>query len=243
MATTLSDIKLVLELGEASGTRVDSIAGRNFTDINTVTQAAGKVGNAAQFTAANVESLSRDSESALLPGPAFFVNFWVYADANTAGVICCKDNIISREWEMDWDSGGIRYLVFDSIAGNSNAPTEGLSLATWYNICGWYNPADKKPYMAVNDGTPIVGSALTTGIPTNGTAAFELGNRVGFNNPLDGRIDQFVYGQVVPSAADITWFYNSGNGRSYAEIVTQYGASTPANRLLTRQAVKRAAFY
>ena len=40
------------QLGEASGTRADTYLDNDLDDNNTVTQAVGKVGNAAQFTAA-----------------------------------------------------------------------------------------------------------------------------------------------------------------------------------------------
>ena len=46
------------KLDEASGTRNDSKGANHLTDNNTVTQAVGKVGNAAQFTLANSEYLS-----------------------------------------------------------------------------------------------------------------------------------------------------------------------------------------
>src|SRR5690242_13052659 len=69
------------DLGEASGQRNDSHTNLlHLTDNNTVTSAAGLVGTAAQFTAANTEYLSRVSESLLQtaggPNNSFTVAGW-----------------------------------------------------------------------------------------------------------------------------------------------------------------------
>ncbi len=61
-ADLLTDLKAHWKLNEASGARVDSHGSNDLTDNNTVTQVAGKIGNAAQFTAANSEWLSRGTD-------------------------------------------------------------------------------------------------------------------------------------------------------------------------------------
>src|SRR5262245_2022186 len=65
-------------LEEASGTRVDAHGGNNLGDINTVGQAAGKLGNAASFLAASEESLTIGDNAALRMGDInFTIAGWV----------------------------------------------------------------------------------------------------------------------------------------------------------------------
>ena len=61
-------------LDETSGTRADSVGSNHLTDVNTVGYAAGKIGNAASFVAANNETLS--TETALFEDD-FTLSMWV----------------------------------------------------------------------------------------------------------------------------------------------------------------------
>src|SRR5574341_2164717 len=74
------------ELEEASGTRLDATASDNdLTDNNTVTQATGKVGNAAQFTRANTEYLSIAHNTSIACGDIDQTRCaWVYLDSKPA---------------------------------------------------------------------------------------------------------------------------------------------------------------
>ena len=90
------------KLGEASGTRVDSIGSNDLTDNNTVTQAAGKIGNCAQFTAANSEYLSIADNAALSTGDIdFSIVFWVYFDSTPSFA-----DVIAK-----WAAGEQEYVV------------------------------------------------------------------------------------------------------------------------------------
>src|SRR4051812_50060322 len=59
-------------LEEASGVRADSHAGLDLSDINTVGQAAGKLGNAASFVAGNEEILPAADQGAVGMGDIDF---------------------------------------------------------------------------------------------------------------------------------------------------------------------------
>ena len=83
--TLLNGLVSWWDLDEASGTRFDSHTANDvndLTDNNTVTQATGKVGNAAQFTAANLEHLSKSSASNLGADDRDFTwAQWIYLDS------------------------------------------------------------------------------------------------------------------------------------------------------------------
>ena len=72
-------------LNEVSGTRVDSHGSNDLDDVNTVTQAAGKIGKAAEFVNDNDERLRHD-DNADLSGADVDWTFaiWVYFDSKTA---------------------------------------------------------------------------------------------------------------------------------------------------------------
>lgn len=85
--TLLDGLVSYWKLEEANGARVDSVvaSGNDLTDNNTVTQAVGVLGNAAQFTAANSESLSHADNASLGTGDIdFTVASWVYFDSLTS---------------------------------------------------------------------------------------------------------------------------------------------------------------
>src|SRR3990167_8248201 len=81
--TLPTSLMAYFKLDEASGTRVDSKSTNDLTDNNTVTQAVGKVANAAQFTSANSEYLSIGDTLDLSTGDIdFTISGWMYPDSH-----------------------------------------------------------------------------------------------------------------------------------------------------------------
>lgn len=219
------------ELGEASGTRVDAVtaSANNLTDNNTVTQAVGKVGNAGKFTLANSEFLSRAHNASLATGNIDQTHCaWVYLDSEpgTDMTIVSKQRSGAGEYSLIWQTssqlfewthkdGGSTYVV--TITASTFGAT---NTATWYFVVAWFDSVAGIGYISVNDGA--ANSAAKTGTPaTDATTDFSIGSR---GNPgpteyWDGRVDQAGLWKRVLTAAERTFLYNSGNGRSYAEIV------------------------
>jgi len=210
------------ELEEASGTRTDSHGANNLTDNNTVTQAVGKVGNAAQFTAANSEWLDRANEAGLQPGVDFTFTFWLYLDSIIAShSIINKDANAAgnRQFALLTLPDSLNFFVFDSSTGNVSVASAAVSTATWYFFVCWFDNSDKKAYLSRDDETPRVsGGVLTNGVNTTGTVALEFGRRSFDGLHHDGRIDQVGYWSRLLTATERTFLYNSGNGRAYSEL-------------------------
>ena len=82
-STLLTNLVSWWAFEEVSGTRVDSHGSDDLSDANTVTQIAGKVGDAAQFTAANTEYLGSPGTGYLSYGGDrdWTIAVWVYPDA------------------------------------------------------------------------------------------------------------------------------------------------------------------
>ncbi|MDA2917638.1 hypothetical protein MYX64_12505, partial [Nitrospinae bacterium AH_259_B05_G02_I21] len=83
-AGLLTDLKAHWKLNEASGTRSDSHGSNDLTDNNTVGQAAGKIGNAADFIRVNSEYLSIADNADVSAGDVDITwALWVWLDDNT----------------------------------------------------------------------------------------------------------------------------------------------------------------
>lgn len=210
------------ELEEASGTRVDAHGSNNLTDVNTVTQATGKVGNAAQFTAANSEELNIADNASLSTGDIdFTLAAWVYLDTlPTTGSIMTKwtSGGNQREHMMIYQTGLFRFFVSSNGSASSSvsATTFGApSTATWYFVVGWHDAANNVIGISVN-GTANTAS-YSSGV-FDSSSDFRIGT-AGFGGAfMDGRIDQAGFWKKVLSTEEKTFLYNSGNGRAYSAL-------------------------
>jgi hypothetical protein len=105
---------------EASGTRFDSVGGRHLTDVNTVGQAAGRIGNAALFDRSNWESLETPDDLALRPQNGnFSISSWVYVD----GALVENYAVLSKFHE-EFGSGNPdrEYALFLNVTGHGFTP-------------------------------------------------------------------------------------------------------------------------
>lgn len=215
-------------LDEASGARADSHGSNDLTDNNTVGQAVGKVGNAADFVAANSEYLSRADNASLSAGDVDVSwGLWVYLDDKTAARTVLAKFLVTgnhREYWIQYNLDTDRFqFVVSSDGGSGTIVTleaDNLgspSINTWYFIVAWHDAAGNTLNIQVNNGT-VDSVAHTLGI-YDGTASFVLG-RIGdaSANYHDGRLDEvFMYKKVL-SADERTWLYNDGDGRSYSDL-------------------------
>lgn len=208
-------------LDEASGVRYDSAGINHLTDNNTVTQAAGKIGNSAQFVTANSETLSVADNTALSMGDIdFTIAAWVYLDNKSVS----RD--IGGKWgasgqfeyllEYDQSSDRFRWIVSNdgTAAVVVSATTFGSpSISTWYFIVAYHDSAGNVIGIKVNDGAADT-TAHTTGV-FNGTSAFVLGGRSSGSAYHSGRLDETGVARRFLSGAEMTELYNAGAGKTY----------------------------
>ena len=211
------------KLDEASGTRNDSHGSNHLTDNNTVTQATGKQGNAAQFTRANSESLSITDNAALSTGDIdFTIAAWVYLDSKPgAGMtVASKDASGQREFALDWlnTSDAFRFFITNN-AGTFRIIPDSIgakSASTWYFLVGWHDAAANTVNIQINNGT-IYSLATSGTAPTDTTSDFRIGASgvAGFEGYFDGRIDEVGYWKRVLTSDEKTALYNGGSGTTY----------------------------
>lgn len=224
-STLLNGLISYWKLDEASGSRADSVGGNTLTDNNTVTQNPGKVSTAAQFTAANSESLSiADNASFDAIGAAMSLSLWVYPDsflANNA-ILTKWTYATDGEWSCDTGGGGgttARML----IAGSATDPVTNLgtspiilAVTTWAHLVWVFdgsqtgNAARLKLYA---NGV-LQTLAFTGTIPAtirNGTAPLRMGAWSGsLTRYWNGRMDDVKLWSRALTAAEVAEDYANG---------------------------------
>jgi Concanavalin A-like lectin/glucanases superfamily len=208
-------------LDEVSGTRFDAHGTNHLTDNATVTQAAGKVGNAASFITANAEYLSRTSNASLTLGDIdFTISAWVWMDS-----VMSQNAFVAKAGNecMLHCSGsfGFRFCMTVYQGGASTDRTVQSTFAVpttgqWYFLVGWHNATADTVNISVNggaaDSTPTLGALAT---PAAGVE-FRIGARVAVNQRyITGRVDEVGLWKRILTAAERTHLYNGGAGRTY----------------------------
>lgn len=208
---------------ETSGTRVDAHTGGNdFSDNNTVTSATGILGNAAQFTSANAEWLSRvDNASLSLGDVDFMYSLWFLCDdTNTTRPIISKwtDSGNQRAMLLQWVANtGPKFWAssngstFPSVAWSS-MPTG----SAWHFCCFGHDSVANELFIQVDNGTTVTFSH-SAGVFDN-TADFLVGAyNAAVGAFFNGRIDELAFWKGrVPSLAERTELYNGGAGLAFS---------------------------
>jgi hypothetical protein len=218
-SSLLTDLAGYWKLDEASGTRNDSVGTSHLTDVNTVTSNPGKVGTAAQFTAANTESLTVAHNAALAVGNFdFSIACWVYFTTVTTSIFVSKWSAGQASYTLYYDSGAGNFIWLLSSDGTATDVTIQMNVlgtpivATWYFMTLIHDAAANQITVQGNATTAQV-VAHSAGVFA-GTAPFELGARAGVL-PLDGRVDEAGYWKKVLSAAERAALYGGGSGAAY----------------------------
>ncbi len=226
-SSLLTSLVAYWKLEEASGTRVDATSrGNDLTDVNTVGQAAGKVGNAASFVAANSERLTiLDNADLSLNATSFTIGFWVkFTTLYDAEFLLAKgawNSVANQEYGISHDlgviTGMLRYDNTHAIYLNLTALGEP-TVNTWYYLMMWYDLATSKAYLSVGNGTPESGDLV--GGARNGAGTFFLGDEGRLGSLLNGALDEVGIWKRILTATERTALYNSGNGITHPFVGT-----------------------
>jgi hypothetical protein len=210
-------------LNEASGTRNDSYGVNHLSDNNTVGAAAGKQGNAAVFVAANTEYLSIGDNANLSMGAGARMTAcaWVNLTTKTAfRSIFTKTNGTEYGYLLRYSSTADRFVYSVTNNGSSftfiSADNFGSpALSTWHFVCAGYDGVNI--WISVNAGTRNA-AAFASDIYDD-VGPLTIGALAG-SQYMDGNVDEaFIYKRSL-STDEVSWLYNSGVGRTYAEVNT-----------------------
>lgn len=205
------------KMEEISGVRRDVLGIRDLTDNNTVGSAAGKIGNAASFITANVESLSRPSSDAVfeIGDNPFTIAAWVSNNGAAANhALIAKDGVSSqRGWVLYSDTSSQTFFAL--FPGPVQASVGGLPVDdTLYFVVAWHDPTANTVNIQVNNGS--VNSVSFTGPVASSTSPLYLGCfSDAATNPHNGKIDEVYMFDTVKDAAWRADMWNGGAGRQY----------------------------
>jgi hypothetical protein len=179
----------------------------DLTNNNSVTVAAGLVGNAAQFVAASSQSLQKHTPTVLRTGGGdYAAAFWVYRDWSTSGGLAGIATLGLSDPEWGFDGRDNRYDMRHFDSGTRTLQGDNPTFHAWNFITGAYVGADGAKNMAVT-------------ATTLNAEDFYISHGLGGFTLLNGAMDSFFYWKGYnPTPTERTWLYNAGAGRSYAEV-------------------------
>lgn len=214
-------------LGEASGTRDDSAGSNDLTDNNTVTQAAGKIGDAASFVAANSEYLSVADNATLDFTTAFSLSAWIYGDNLTANAaVAAKWNFTAgqRSWAFQLGPTASNMRMFIAASGEDGGDnfvdfTCNLADDTWHHVVMVYDgglAAGSRVALYIDGAakTPVVTGTLAASLQ-NSDVELRVGDFQGLDRFWQGRLDEGALWSRALTAGEVTALFNSNNGLAY----------------------------
>lgn len=221
----LTDLAAFWILGEASGSRADSVGSETLSDSspNGVVSSVGHLGNlAADFVLANSTYVSRASDSVLQFGDRdFTIAGWFKAKAIGATMaIVSKDSSTSGKREVLLvllTDGTLQFSVFKATDTEVTASWGStLSAETWYFVAVWHDAGGNTAYISVNNGTPV-SQAVGGSLQAASDAPFRLGSNAYSGSPmyLDGQIEFVGLWNALLSSDQRTALYNGGVGLPY----------------------------
>ena len=221
-------------LEESSGTIYDQLNGVNMTPYNSpLYHQTGKINYGIDFGySLNTGCVNTSNDEATNPnGDKYTIQAWVYLNTlpSVTGhkYTITRGSLSSTPWEnitTKIDTTDNKPLMrFTGPSGDNNYAFHSTSLTinTWYHLVFIIRGIGTKPIIYVNT---ISTEGYTTQIgniyDVSGTnAGFNIGNSYnGGNVNFDGILDEIVVWNRALTSDEVTWLYNSGNGRSYSEF-------------------------
>ena len=225
----IDDLVAYYALDEASGNATDSHGSTTLTDNNTVGASTGVVSGSRLFTRASQERLT--STSPPITSVPVTIAMWVKAttftgNMNTAFI---KQSGNHYAFGTTLSSAGKALVQASSAAGSFDILTGAstLSTGTWYHVVAVARSAtDRELYVnAASDGTATASRTILSPIQ------FSLGSYgAAASDTLNGELDEVGFWSRALTPTEITWLYNSGAGRSYADIVAEAATGQPSMR-------------
>jgi len=205
---------------ESGALTTDSHNSHTLTNQNTVTSVAGKVGNAANFVGASSQKLYiLDANCGALDvgDSSFWFSLW-FKVTSTAGAQVLTNKFTSATagpWSLFLNGSTLTWRIFGTPTLADVTWGTAISTATWYHVACWYTAGGGERGVVVNAGTPVTVASGVTAVASSGD--LNIGGAAGAYTT--GNLDEFaIYLRAKPTADELTWLFNAGAGRTYAEL-------------------------
>lgn len=200
----------------------DSIGSNTLTNNGTVTFTAGKIGNAANFIPASVQTLSHADATSLRGTTSFTISVWIKLTDRTSVYVIVAKSLYSAsntgEFFLEANNGGsagrIRFGIqngsnYDILVANNAIPDTNYHL-----LVAWWDSGTSKLNLSVDGGAAVQQATAQT--PVGTAVPFTIGGD-GNATPglrLNGQVDALGFAQgKTPSVAQIAAMWNSGAGK------------------------------
>lgn len=223
--TILAKLTSWWELDESSGTRGDSHGSQDLSLFGTEAGVADGVrgggDNAAVFSGSN--NFFRTSEADLqIPASngnwCMFGWFYLTSNSGSKGLMSKWDvvSVSTLERVLSVQSG-VAYGQSSNGASYINASTAAPSVTTWHFYVVWKD-SDHYVRLRIDDATTFASPGTASATPNS--TQFSIGSFQGASSRMVGRAQRagWIKGGVL-TADEITYLYNSGNSKTYAEVV------------------------
>lgn len=212
-------------LDEPGGNRADSVGSNLLAETSgTIDSVVGKVGNGADFEAADSEFFEVADNPDLSTGDIdFTLAGWVKleSEATYQELISKYDSAVLSEYSLYYSPAADRFIleIYNNAGVKVGSVNSGaaVSTGTWYFIAAWHDATANTVNIVVNND-PAQSSA-TTGAPSNTTANLRMGaDSTAETTFLDGVMDEWGFWKRLLTPQEIAALYNGGNGVGVAEI-------------------------
>lgn len=215
---------------EASGTRYDLVGSKDLTDNNTVTSAAGKIGNAADFEADNSEYFTTTDAAAVRIDDGWSISCWFYLEsAHPSGNGWSRILHYQRSGENGVgcgvynDGATPKFAVMTGSGSFGHTLGSGNTINTgqWYHVVVYFNGASTKVYINGAAADTYSCNAITAPNTT-----FHIGRDHAGSQHWDGLIEEFGIWNRELTSSDVASLYNSGSGIAYYAPASVSGDTT-----------------
>jgi hypothetical protein len=205
------------------GNALDLHAAKHFTRYNTIGERAGLIHEYARnFIPNNTAYFNNgSSDGDLCPTTNFAIAVWVYPVSFGPGVSDFRTIFSTFEdddgYELKIDKDGYPWFGIKKGGVPVYHDLNIIPLNTWSLIYVWYDAAADVIYGQIDDETATSQSTVPTPDPYSSVSS--IGGVSGGNDKFDGGIQALQFFNNIITLSERTFTYNSGDGRSHAEMV------------------------
>ena len=217
--TLLTGLEAYYRMDETSGTRVDQLGNYNLLDSGSlVGYSAGKINNAADFTASEGSSALMSATGTAWAQPDTTVSCWINTSHDFSGYlgVIFQSGLDLMTIYINGDST-ITVAVDFSGGWSSAQSTTSYNDGSWHNIVGIRSGGAVTLYV---DGVQKA-TATGSGTPSNPgwSANIQIGEGGG-NQNFFGLIDEYGVWNRALTSSEISALYNSGTPPDYSTFGT-----------------------
>jgi hypothetical protein len=205
---------------ESGGTFEDTYGGHDLTTVNSPIRSSGNVrvtGSSQMGVNYGGNGYLTGNFSLVASEASFTVMSWEFEGAANSPIVWNTSTAqlgttySSLMYIQNFAGGRAQMLIYDSVAGNSQANVDSVGTGDqWALLIGGYDASNKKAFFSYNGAATVEGAALSNGIRTTATWSQIL--RSGSSGAVEATQDHVVFWPLRLTDVRIANIWNSGTG-------------------------------